>query len=446
SFTSLATSGIGVRGFALNSGNVANYGGYFRADGKFGSGVYAWSSGESGYGVYGYASNNGDVTNYGGFFTANGNYGRGVYSFVNGTNAVGVYGEATNSGDVTNYGGYFLASGNSGQAVYGSATNTGFVYNYGGYFAAAGTYGRGVYGLATGASGSGVYGESNSTTGNAIFGYSTGSNGNAVYGYATGTRGAAIRGYASNTGSSTNYGGYFEALANNGRGIYASCTTGYAGYFLGNVLVNGYIYKSGGSFKIDHPLDPANKNLYHSFVESPDMMNIYNGNILTDESGNAQIKLPDWFEALNKDFRYQLTVIGEFAQAIVSEKIKDNKFTIKTNKPNVEVSWQITGIRHDAFANANRIPVEEMKPEKERGKYIHPEAFNMPKTSGIAYDEKMELEKIKMEEEQLKMAEERIKMEEIRKKEEQRVNVARLKIEKERNMSQELGPEINVKK
>ena len=32
--------------------------------------------------------------------------------------------------------------------------------------------------------------------------------------------------------------------------------------------------KPGGSFKIDHPVDPACKYLYHSFVESPDMMNV----------------------------------------------------------------------------------------------------------------------------------------------------------------------------
>ena len=40
--------------------------------------------------------------------------------------------------------------------------------------------------------------------------------------------------------------------------------------------------KSIGTFKIDHPLDPANKYLSHSFVELPDMMNIYNGNVMTD--------------------------------------------------------------------------------------------------------------------------------------------------------------------
>jgi hypothetical protein len=41
-----------------------------------------------------------------------------------------------------------------------------------------------------------------------------------------------------------------------------------------NLQVDGTVSKGGGSFRIDHPLDAANKYLSHSFVESPDMMNI----------------------------------------------------------------------------------------------------------------------------------------------------------------------------
>jgi hypothetical protein len=148
-----------------------------------------------------------------------------------------------------------------------------------------------------------------------------------------------------------------------------------AAEFSGDVEIYGNLSKSGGSFKIDHPLDPANKYLYHSFVESPDMMDIYNGNVITDGSGAAIVTLPDWFESLNSDFRYQLTVIGQFAQAIVASKMANNKFEIRTNKGGVEVSWQVTGIRHDPWANAHRLPVEQDKSEKERGHYIHPELF-----------------------------------------------------------------------
>jgi hypothetical protein len=168
-------------------------------------------------------------------------------------------------------------------------------------------------------------------------------------------------------------------------GFVGGAKPGFAGNFQGDVQVTGNLSKGGGSFKIDHPLDPADKYLYHSFVESPDMMNIYNGNVTTDAAGEAIVTLPDWFQALNRDFRYQLTVMGQFAQAIVARKIKDNTFTIKTSAPGVEVSWQVTGIRQDAWANAHRIPVEQDKSESERGYYLHPELFNQPEEKGIEW-------------------------------------------------------------
>jgi trimeric autotransporter adhesin len=178
-----------------------------------------------------------------------------------------------------------------------------------------------------------------------------------------------------------------EATANGGVGVLgrlgAGVTSGYAGQFFGNVQITGNLTKGGGSFKIDHPLDPANKYLYHSFVESPDMLNIYNGNITTDANGEAVIQLPDWFEALNQDFRYQLTPIGQFAQVIVLKEVANNQFTIKTDKPNVKVSWQVTGIRHDPYANAHRIPVEENKPADERGKYLYPDLYGQPESQSI---------------------------------------------------------------
>lgn len=151
----------------------------------------------------------------------------------------------------------------------------------------------------------------------------------------------------------------------------------------GNVFIAGNLTKGSGSFKIDHPLDPANKYLSHSFVESPDMMNIYNGNIVTDSHGLATVVLPDYFSALNADFRYQLTVIGQFAQAIVAQEIDSDRFTIKTDKPSVKVSWQVTGVRQDAYAKAHRIRVEEEKAEQERGHYLHPELFGAREQDAI---------------------------------------------------------------
>jgi hypothetical protein len=153
---------------------------------------------------------------------------------------------------------------------------------------------------------------------------------------------------------------------------------GLAGDFRGDVSVGGTLTKSSGSFKIDHPLDPANKYLYHSFVESPDMKNIYDGITELDARGEAAVELPDWFGALNRDFRYQLTCIGGFAPVYIAAKVANNRFRIAGGLPGMEVSWQVTGIRRDAWANAHRIPVEESKPDRERGFYLHPELFSEP--------------------------------------------------------------------
>ncbi len=172
-----------------------------------------------------------------------------------------------------------------------------------------------------------------------------------------------------------------------GIGVYGAeyIEADYAAYFAGDVQVTGTLSKGAGSFKIDHPLDPANKYLSHSFVESPDMMNVYNGNVVTDEAGEAKVILPEWFEVLNRDFRYQLTVIGQFAQAIVASEVTDNSFAIKTDKGNVKVSWQVTGIRKDPYAERHRIPVEHEKPAAERGKYLHPELYGHPVESSVHY-------------------------------------------------------------
>jgi hypothetical protein len=205
-----------------------------------------------------------------------------------------------------------------------------------------------------------------------------------MYGYtssdATNRYGAYCYGRAANSSSAsgTSYGVYAEARYGAGA---------YAGFFLGNAVVTGVLAKGAGTFKIDHPLDPENKYLQHSFVESPDMMNVYNGNVTTDAGGLATVELPEYFDALNKDFRYQLTVIGEFAQAIVAEEIENNQFTIRTDKPSVKVSWQVTGIRKDAFAEANRIQVEVEKPVNEKGLYLHPEAFQLNPEMQIHYSQ-----------------------------------------------------------
>jgi hypothetical protein len=137
--------------------------------------------------------------------------------------------------------------------------------------------------------------------------------------------------------------------------------TEYAFMFNGNVMVNGGIMAQFKNFVIDHPLDPEHKNLRHFSIESDQMANIYSGTISLDEHGEAWVQLPDWFEALNKDFSYQLTCIGGFANVYIGEEINQNRFKIAGGREHLKVSWQVTGIRHDKQALENQWPVEEYK-------------------------------------------------------------------------------------
>jgi hypothetical protein len=238
----------------------------------------------------------------------------------------------------------------------------------------AGTGSRNGYGVEGAGAAAGVFGfgaSSNTAAGNQSVGVLAQSyNDEATAGV------LALSSSYSGTTSAYNYGIYAET---DGSGLVDN----YAGYFLGDVYVSGTLSKAAGTFKIDHPLDPDNKYLVHSFVESPDMMNIYNGNVVTNASGEAIVKLPDYFEALNQDFRYQLTVIGTFAQAIVAKEVDHNQFTIKTSAPNVKVSWQVTGIRHDAYANAHRVVPEVEKQAAYKGKYLNPVELGKSKSLQI---------------------------------------------------------------
>jgi hypothetical protein len=225
--------------------------------------------------------------------------------------------------------------------------------------------GIGVYGD-TQYGGQGVWGES---FGNSFF---NGAGPDGVHGIANGNSGSGVAGVNTASGGTGVYGAVYDSSS-------------YAGHFDGNVFVNGNLSKNGGSFKIDHPLDPSNQYLYHSFVESPDMKNMYDGVVALDARGEAVITLPEWFGALNRDFRYQLTCVGGFAPVYVAEEIANNQFKISGGRIGLKVSWQVTGIRQDAWANAHRIPVEEPKSEEERGTYLHPELFGAPKEAGLSW-------------------------------------------------------------
>jgi hypothetical protein len=290
------------------------------------------------------------------------------------TTGSAVAGFATNTIGGTN-GVKGVSYSNSGIGVFGSA-----VSEDGDTFGVKGVShspsGVGVHGaaVATSSANTGVRGESAGKTGYGVYGEATNdsflSSAAGVKGASYSQIGKGVQGVALHT-TGINFGVFGSTSSPNG----------FAGYFqgrvhtTGNLSIAGNLSKGGGAFKIDHPLDPENKYLSHSFVESPDMMNIYNGIVTLGKYGSAEVTLPDWFEALNREFRYQLTCIGGFAPVYVAKKVNGNRFKIAGGKPGMEVSWQLTGVRKDAYAEAHRIQVEEMKPIAERGSYLHPEAF-----------------------------------------------------------------------
>ena len=123
-------------------------------------------------------------------------------------------------------------------------------------------------------------------------------------------------------------------------------------------ITAGSILGAVKNFRIDHPLDPDKKYLQHSCVEAPERLNVYSGKVTTNKEGLAHVRLPKYFEALNMEFRYQLTTIGSFSRVMIKEEIRENRFLIQSEEPEVEVSWQVTGIRHDKDALENPLVVE----------------------------------------------------------------------------------------
>ncbi|MGA8150996.1 MAG: hypothetical protein WB952_08610 [Terriglobales bacterium] len=176
------------------------------------------------------------------------------------------------------------------------------------------------------------------------------------------------------------YGEAIEAFAGNGPGTpHQSALFGNDVGIEGNLQVDGTITGAAKTSRIDHPLDPSNKYLNHSSVESSEMVNIYSGNVKLDAAGSAVVELPTWFQAANADFRYQLTAIGSAAPSLhVAEEISNNQFRIAGGIPGMKVSWQVTGVRQDAYAKAHPLVVEEDKPANLRGYYLHPELFGQP--------------------------------------------------------------------
>ncbi len=254
--------------------------------------------------------------------------------------------------------------------------------------------GNAVWGITSSISAAGVIGDN--TFGEAVVGRNRGGNGVGAVVGRNDSSGYGVRGFNTKNGygvlgqagisGGTGVAGRFEnvnaANSSDVLQVVTNSATGRAALFTGDVQINGdltvtgTVAKGGGSFKIDHPLDPANKILFHSFVESPDMKDINDGTIVLDANGEAWVQLPDWYEALNKEFCYQLTAIGAKAPGLfIAQEVKDNRFKIAGGVAGMKVSWQVTGIRHDPWAEKHRIQVEVEKPIEEKGTYIHPDVY-----------------------------------------------------------------------
>ncbi|MFB8183440.1 hypothetical protein ACFC8N_47285 [Streptomyces sp. NPDC055966] len=269
-------------------------------------------------------------------------------------------------------------SGNSGQSpgVMGTSAQNNGVFGHSDGSGSAGVFGSSSQGpgvMGTGAAGQpGLQGATPSGT--AVFARSEDGTGLDAEGTGTGVLGIAT----------TGAGVYATVSDPAGTALIANGTN--AALFEGNVQVSGQLFKPGGGFQIDHPQDPEHRVLSHSFVESSERKNMYDGLAVLDDEGQGTVTLPSWFTALNTDLRFQLTPLDAPAPNIhVARHDTGDGFDIRGGPPGIEVCWQVTGVRADAWALAHPLAEEEDKPAEEHGSYLHPEAFGEPPEKGVGH-------------------------------------------------------------
>ncbi len=400
-FTIAATGG-GGGGLTLPYSNSFSAGTGFGINNSGSSGVSIWGSATPGNadGVYG--TSDGSGTGVKGIS----NGGIGVYGETTSHSSAGINGHNTSSGNDgylggPDYGVFGMSAGSSGVVgqtsastggVHGSNTKSGGGDGY------LGGPDYGVFGTSAGSSG--VVGQTSASTGG-VHGSNTRSGGGD--GYLGGPDYGVYGSSASNGvyGTSPAYGVYgistdasygVYGASPIGTGVYAEGFTGLVAHtlanggdsaiFEGDISINGNLHTSGaGLIKFDDPADPAANTITHAFVGSSEMKNIYDGVTALGASGTATVTLPTWFETLNGDFRYQLTALGTpQAGLFVSKEVANNEFTIAGGVPGARVSWQLTGVRKDPWANAHPIQARAAKSETGRGFYIVPELYGQPKT------------------------------------------------------------------
>jgi len=313
--------------------------------------------------------------------------GRGLAGRARGSGVAGTQTVSGNNGALgqLSNGAFGQAYSASGNGVRGIANNGALAYGvWGSAQAGTGVVGHGPTGMA---------GTSFTTDGSGVRGTAdTGTNAAGIEGASStgyGLSGTGRIGAEGTTPDGANYGRLGQARigvqgqsdAANGSGVVGRADTGtlafgvwgrsaagYAGYFSGDVQVTGALNSTAASFLVDHPLDPAGKLLGQAYVASHEMLSVYSGNVMTDTTGRAVVRLPDYVDALNTDFRYQLTVLGGFAQ-----KVHDGRFVIRTSEPGIEVSWQVTGVRADAYAQRHPFIAERAKKGAMLGRLLRPD-------------------------------------------------------------------------
>lgn len=293
---------------------------------------------------------------------------------------------ATASGNTATIQGNATGTGANAIGIYAtsSSTTAPCVWGEGGGIGVEGlchqTTGIGVKGQCDGSAGTGVYAQGGAS-GYGVYAVAAGGRGvftpaTCNFGiYALGT--VAVYGESSSSTAPTAH--FVNTCATPQSSVYAvqaSCASpGYAGWFQGLVNVTGFLSKSGGGYKIDHPSDPENKYLNHCFVESPEMMNVYRGRAVFDANGETVVKMPSYFETANENPEYMLTPIGAFMPMFVAEEMKDGSFKIAGGLQGKSVSWQVSTARADKWAKENHPGVEVEKENDHKGKFMHPELF-----------------------------------------------------------------------
>ena len=319
-----------------------------------------------------------------------------ISGYSNANQSIGVVGASENNrgtgvrginsaanGTQDGSGGLFTTNQTGGTGVGGGLrTNT--------FFSNSGVSGIAAAGVPFGV---GVIGGCDNNTGTGVIGQSNGGEAIGVLGLVNQPDAVGVQGENSSTIG--------------GAGVLGFGRDGVVG--ISNDPINGWGVISFGDFgatggkffTIDHPLDPSNKILNHSVIESNEILNLYRGNVILNESGSAIVELPDYFEAININFSYHLTPIGAPGPNLyVSREVSGNSFEIAGGNPGMKVSWTVQAERNDRYMQAypHKRIMEVEKTGDMKGKYLDYRIWNQPESKGIYNNENSRREVIQVKE------------------------------------------------